>query len=166
MSPMPHLKEVIQDHKYIFYFFFSWEHTNWCPAFMRPVPICLRANPGIMLWKLFLPVSSYPYKVLRRNSVVLFFLTERTQSGQPAGSSDTWTIFLPFVFHSRTIPHLLQCSRDCFNHLIYRRMYLFFNKLVTYEWQNMLVGTYPVAEHYRDCGKDLDCDTWVRKSSC
>lgn len=36
---------------------------------------------------------------------------------------------------------------------------LYFKTAATYELQNMLVGTYPVAEHYRDCGQDLDSDS-------
>lgn len=129
---------------------------------MEFVHVCLPANHEFMLCKFSLPVSSYPHKVPRRNSIVIsFFVTECTPEWSFA-RTPCWlfrTIFLSFVFHSRTIPHLLQCFSDYFNHLIYRRMHLFLKNFITYELQNMLVGTYPVAEHYRDCRKDLDCDS-------
>jgi len=130
---------------------------------MESVHVCLPVNHGLMLCKFSLPVSrpmrSSAEILLLSHSFLLGVLQSGALPGHPVDSSDTWTIFLSFVFHSRTILHLLQWSSDYFNHLIYRRMHLFFKNSVTYKLQNMLVGTYPVAEHYRDCGKDLDCDS-------
>lgn len=58
-------------------------------------------------------------------SFLLGVLQSGALPGHPVGSSDTWTIFLCFVFHSITVPHLLLGSSDYFNNAIYRRVHYF-----------------------------------------
>lgn len=155
---MPHLKESgtrPQMHP-LCLFIFPWESTDWCLAFMECVHTCLPANHGFMLDIFFLSISSCPHEEFS-----CFIFSPWVCSGVELcqdilqTSSHTCTPFLPFLFHSRTV---LVTTSIC------RKMLLYCKNVATYELWNILVGTYPVAEHYRDCGQDLDGDSWVRKS--